>query len=100
MNDMDGCIGLNFLDLKKTLTALGKADQSMEAIDVCDAIQEYADSLTERDQDFMYRYGYLMGAADACNCTLGEMIDDINWDTVKAAQTALEKEMSKEKKGG
>lgn len=94
MNDMDCCVGLNFLELKKVLQVLGLIDKDAEDIDVCDAIQEYGDG-PDASADFMYRYGYITGAADSCNCTLGEMIDDIDWKTVKAVKKTKEKRDAK-----
>jgi len=88
MNDMDGCLGLNFLALKKELLERKLIKKDDENIDVVYAIIEYGDTDKNLSQDFAFRFGYLQGAADCCDMTIGEMIDDLNWEKVKQAQKA------------
>lgn len=91
MNDMDGCLGLNFLALKKELLELKLAKEDDENIDVVYAIIEHGDADQSPSPDFAFRFGYLQGAADCCDMTIGEMIDDLDWKKVEQAKKAKEK---------
>lgn len=79
-NDMDGLIGLRFNELKAFLVSKGKIKADTDEYDTCQAFIEWE---AEFDKDHSWKLGYLFGCSDFLDCTLAELIDEVDWKRVK-----------------